>query len=270
MNTLAGNCQRDSRSPRSRCSPPTRSPPTIRSRCTTNRSPTSSPAWWSGSTLTAPISRSSSCRSTRSAMRSCVTPTASRRAGWSRWVAPAAMAREGITVDGFPRGTVFSVGLVPLRSGQRGGARVEGLFKCPKGKPPAAGMHCDSVEGATSHGDGTARQADRSLEAVGTTHAIPALRVTKGHDEALRSFGKSSVAVVVLVVGAYGLTSSARRRLRRSLGADDAARASAAAGRYRFPSARSTAIRKRTSSAPSRPGTTRPAPRPPAAKPPRT
>lgn len=63
-------------------------------------------------------------------------------------------AREGITVDGFPRGTVFSVGLVPLRSGQRGGARVEGLFKCPTGKPPAAGMHCDSVEGATSHGDG--------------------------------------------------------------------------------------------------------------------
>jgi hypothetical protein len=63
-------------------------------------------------------------------------------------------AREGITVDGFPRGTVFSVGLVPLRNGQRGGARVEGLFSCPKGKPPAAGKHCDSVEGATSHGGG--------------------------------------------------------------------------------------------------------------------
>jgi hypothetical protein len=64
------------------------------------------------------------------------------------------VARDGITLDGFPRGTVFSVGLAPLRSGQRGGARVEGLFKCPAGKPPAAGMHCDSVEGATSHGDG--------------------------------------------------------------------------------------------------------------------
>jgi hypothetical protein len=63
-------------------------------------------------------------------------------------------AREGITVNTFPRGTVFSVGLVPLRNGQRGGARVEGLFKCPKGKPPAAGLHCDSVEGATSHGTG--------------------------------------------------------------------------------------------------------------------
>ena len=68
-------------------------------------------------------------------------------------------AREGISVDGFPRGTVFSVGLVPLRSGQRGGARVEGLFSCPKGKPPAAGMHCDSVEGATSHGDGKLAKA---------------------------------------------------------------------------------------------------------------
>jgi hypothetical protein len=66
----------------------------------------------------------------------------------------AAMAREGITVASFPRGTVFSVGLMPLRNGQRGGARVEGLFECPKGKPPAAGMHCDSVEGAIAHGEG--------------------------------------------------------------------------------------------------------------------
>jgi len=66
----------------------------------------------------------------------------------------AAMAREGITVTSFPRGTVFSVGLNPLRNGQRGGARVDGLIECPKGKPPAAGMHCDSVEGATPHGDG--------------------------------------------------------------------------------------------------------------------
>lgn len=66
-----------------------------------------------------------------------------------------ASAREGISVTGFPRGTVFSVGLVPLRNGQRGGARVEGLVQCPKGKSPAAGMHCDSVEGATSHGNAT-------------------------------------------------------------------------------------------------------------------
>jgi len=68
-------------------------------------------------------------------------------------------AREGITTDSFPRGTVFSVGLAPLRSGQRGGARIEGLFKCPAGKPPAAGKHCDSVEGATSHGEGPLAQA---------------------------------------------------------------------------------------------------------------
>jgi hypothetical protein len=66
----------------------------------------------------------------------------------------AAMAREGITVASFPRGTVFSVGLAPLRNGQRGGARVDGLIECPKGKPPAAGLHCDSVEGGTPHGDG--------------------------------------------------------------------------------------------------------------------
>src|SRR5262245_23779289 len=63
-------------------------------------------------------------------------------------------AREGITAESFPRGTVFSVGLAPLRSGQRGGARMEALFKCPPKKPPAPGKHCDSVEGATSHGEG--------------------------------------------------------------------------------------------------------------------
>jgi len=68
-------------------------------------------------------------------------------------------AREGITAESFPRGTVFSVGLAPLRSGQRGGARMEGLFKCPPKKPPAAGKHCDSVEGATSHGEGPLAKA---------------------------------------------------------------------------------------------------------------
>ena len=71
----------------------------------------------------------------------------------------AASAREGLSVAGFPRGTVFSVGLVPLRNGQRGGARVEGLFKCPPGKSPAPGQHCDSVEGATSHGEGKLAKA---------------------------------------------------------------------------------------------------------------
>ncbi len=45
-----------------------------------------------------------------------------------------ASAREGISVDGFPRGTVFSVGLVPLRNGQRGGARIDGLVQLPQGQ----------------------------------------------------------------------------------------------------------------------------------------
>jgi hypothetical protein len=72
------------------------------------------------------------------------------------------VARDGITIDGFPRGTVFSVSLAPLRNGQRGGAREGGLFKCPAGKPPAAGLHCDSVEGATSHGGGALLKATAS------------------------------------------------------------------------------------------------------------
>jgi hypothetical protein len=62
-------------------------------------------------------------------------------------------AREGVSTSTFPRGTVFSVALTPLRNGEPGGSRVGGLFKCPEGKPPAAGMHCDSVEGAVHIGE---------------------------------------------------------------------------------------------------------------------
>ena len=64
-------------------------------------------------------------------------------------------AREGISVSTFPPGTIFSVGLHPLRSGQPAGSRVEqGMFKCPDKTPPAPGMHCDSVEGHTAFGEG--------------------------------------------------------------------------------------------------------------------
>jgi hypothetical protein len=67
----------------------------------------------------------------------------------------AAAARDGISVNGFPRGTIMSVGLHPLRNGFPGGGRGEsGLFKCPPETPPAPGMHCDSVPGASSHGAG--------------------------------------------------------------------------------------------------------------------
>jgi len=70
-------------------------------------------------------------------------------------VGAAQAARDGISVNGFPRGTIMSVGVHPLRNGFPGGGRGEsGLFKCPPNTPPAPGMHCDSVEGATSHGDG--------------------------------------------------------------------------------------------------------------------
>jgi len=65
------------------------------------------------------------------------------------------VAKEGVTVDNFPPGTIFSIGLHPLRNGLPGGGRGEyGLFKCPPQTPPAPGKHCDSVTGATSHGQG--------------------------------------------------------------------------------------------------------------------
>lgn len=75
---------------------------------------------------------------------------------WAIEMAGASVAaRDGITVNGFPRGTILSVGLHPLRNGFPGGGRGEsGLFKCPADTPPGPGEHCDSVESATSHGRG--------------------------------------------------------------------------------------------------------------------
>jgi hypothetical protein len=65
----------------------------------------------------------------------------------------AQMARQGISVNSFPPGTVFSVGLHPLRNGEPAGSREGGLFKCPERTPPAPGMHCDSVEGSVEIGN---------------------------------------------------------------------------------------------------------------------
>jgi hypothetical protein len=67
----------------------------------------------------------------------------------------AAVAKQGITPDAFPQGTVFSVKLNPLRDGGNYGSKVGAIAKCPTNpetkKPilPAAGKHCDSVPGMT-------------------------------------------------------------------------------------------------------------------------
>jgi hypothetical protein len=59
----------------------------------------------------------------------------------------AASAQSGISVSEFPAGTIFTVSLHPLRSGEPAGAREGALYKCPEKTPPKAGMHCDSVAG---------------------------------------------------------------------------------------------------------------------------
>nr|MBO2512806.1 hypothetical protein [Gammaproteobacteria bacterium] len=70
-------------------------------------------------------------------------------------VGSAQAAREGITVSTFPAGTIFSVALHPLRSGEPAGSRVGGaLFRCPERTPPPPGKHCDAVEGHVRHGQG--------------------------------------------------------------------------------------------------------------------
>lgn len=71
----------------------------------------------------------------------------------------AASAQEGVSVNSFPAGTVFSVALHPQRNGETAGFREGPIFKCPmnennKGVPPAPGKHCDSVQGATKIGQG--------------------------------------------------------------------------------------------------------------------
>jgi hypothetical protein len=66
----------------------------------------------------------------------------------------AAMARQGVTVSAWPRGTVFSIALHPLRNGEPGGTREGTMFRCPDGVRPEAGKHCDSVAGHVAIGDG--------------------------------------------------------------------------------------------------------------------
>jgi len=74
----------------------------------------------------------------------------------------AASAQQGISVSAFPAGTIFTVSLHPLRSGEPAGAREGALYKCPAKTPPAAGKHCDTVEGMVQIGgdDGIPRNPD--------------------------------------------------------------------------------------------------------------
>jgi hypothetical protein len=72
-------------------------------------------------------------------------------------------ARDGISVTTFAPGTIFSVGLHPLRSGEPAGAREGGMVRCPDKTPPAPGMHCDSVEGSIAYGGDALPTAGENL-----------------------------------------------------------------------------------------------------------
>jgi hypothetical protein len=75
---------------------------------------------------------------------------------WVVQMESAAVAFEhGITRENFPQGTVISMGVHPRRDGKPAGDRGDsGLFRCPEGKTPEPGKHCDSVEGSMSFGPG--------------------------------------------------------------------------------------------------------------------
>lgn len=64
-------------------------------------------------------------------------------------------AEDGISVSAFPPGTVFSVGMRPMRNGEPKGFRQGPLFKCPGRTPPQPGKHCDTVEGSVAFGAGS-------------------------------------------------------------------------------------------------------------------
>jgi hypothetical protein len=76
----------------------------------------------------------------------------------------AASAQDGISVNSFAVGSVFSVAVHPARNGDTSGFREGPLFKCPldpkstavpqRALPPKPGQHCDSVEGRIAHGQG--------------------------------------------------------------------------------------------------------------------
>jgi hypothetical protein len=73
-------------------------------------------------------------------------------------------ARHGISVNNFPRGTIVSVGLHPLRNGYPAGGRGKnGFYKCPADTPPAPGKHCDSVAGSMAYGEGTLPETSDAL-----------------------------------------------------------------------------------------------------------
>jgi hypothetical protein len=68
----------------------------------------------------------------------------------------AQMAREGVTVASFPPGTIFSIGLHPLRDKQHAGTRgpTGAIYRCPWRKPPPPDKNCDVVQGSTVIGKG--------------------------------------------------------------------------------------------------------------------
>jgi len=75
---------------------------------------------------------------------------------WVVQMESAARAFEhGITREAFPPRTVVSLGVHPRRDGKPAGDRGDsGLFRCPEGKVPEPGKHCDSVEGSVAFGPG--------------------------------------------------------------------------------------------------------------------
>jgi len=59
----------------------------------------------------------------------------------------AAVAQQGVTAAAFPVGTIFSVRVNPMRTGEDFGARISAIAKCPWKTAPKDGQTCAEVPG---------------------------------------------------------------------------------------------------------------------------
>lgn len=84
---------------------------------------------------------------------------------WSVEMEPSGlMADQGLSVNSFPAGTVFSIGLHPLRNGDPAGVKTGGIIKCPERTPPPPGKHCDAVPGHVRIGTEELATPDTEIE----------------------------------------------------------------------------------------------------------
>ena len=119
------------------------------------------------------------------------------------------MAKQGVSVNTFPPGTVFSVGLHPLRSGARAGARIGRAVQVPRQDAARARKALRFGNGTYGHRQGTAGGADEIAGGPSFgTHALGPV----GGNQGLPVMGTNRTGSVLSV----SIPVAVRRRMRSS------------------------------------------------------